>query len=144
MEDHLVRGPRGGGGGDARLEFTARDDPRDYYATVPEPAVSVAGGGVRVDTRMTDRACQDLEAELDAGGRTLDVRVSIVATRTFRVCVGPNANYVYTARVLGLEPGRYRLRVRHVYPEAGRPDVQVLDWEIDVPPGPAPVAEGGR
>jgi hypothetical protein len=120
-------------GGDPRLEFAAASDPRDYLFSTPRAAAEPTAGGIAVATMMTHPVgCRDFGAELDGSGRVLELKVSIIPTRTFMACTGGSANYAYTAQVRDLAPGSYRLVVRHVYPEGDYPARVVLNTEITV------------
>lgn len=114
------------------LEFEwDRENTAEYR---PQPIVTAAGGEgqIVVDARLSASSpCEKLTAAAGRdGARTVELEVRIVPDAP--VCLAVIDNYAYTARVLGLEPGAWTVRVRHLYPGTGWPSGTVLETPVTV------------
>lgn len=119
----------------ADLSFEARQDGMGTY--LPQPQLQAQGGDgqVVVTARLSaPDPCQTLEARLRPTGAVTIPEVTLDVTVRPRTgaCAAVIGTFAYTARVTGLEPGRYTLRVRHDYPGTGWPGGIVLEETMDV------------
>jgi hypothetical protein len=101
-------------------------------ATNP-PTVHVREGGLVVlGIITTPHPCLDVAAELQRDGATLRLDVSASSDR-LELCIGVLGHFAYAANVSDLEPGTYRVIVRHIIPNSGWPTTEVLNAEVEVP-----------
>lgn len=117
---------------DLQLGFDWRREDTAQYR--PEPVVTAAGGAgeIVVGARLSAPSpCEKLTADARSGdGRTVELEVRILPDAP--ACIAVIGNFAYTARVQGLEPGVYTVRVRHLYPGTGWPSGTVLETPVTV------------
>lgn len=78
----------------------------------------VEAGEATVEGVMsTPNPCYELQAELSADARVLTV--TLTATAMPRICAQVIAAFRYRAQIHHLEPGTYRVQLRHRYPSTG-------------------------
>lgn len=136
--------PASGGGG-PRVELTSRRLESGPTLTDPgpgaAPAAPAAGTGTRaeggsagavaVQGRMdTPDPCRRLSGTVEAAGGQLTLRVD--AAREGDMCTQVIAAFAYDARITGLAPGTYRLRVVHAYPGTGWDARTALEQSVTV------------
>ena len=134
-------GPAPASGGGARVELTSRQVEPGPTLTDPgagAPPAAEAGtraegqaGGIAVQGRMqTPDPCRRLSAAVEAGGGQVTLRVE--AVREGDMCAQVLAAFAYDARITGLAPGSYRLRVVHAYPGGGWEPRTELEQSVTV------------
>ncbi len=95
-------------------------------------AVEADPGGLMVKgTLRTPNPCVDVSAAVE--------RKNSVVTLTIRagpkgqgMCVAVIGHFVYEARINGVPPGRYTLRVLHAYPRTGWATATALEKDVNL------------
>lgn len=117
---------------EAALEVVSRE-PTEERA--PEARVTTEPGNIVVEAALTaPDPCRDLGALVDTVGASLELRVVSQREADAGMCAQVLTRYRYRASIMNLEPGRYRLRVLHLYADSGWPtDTVVAERAVSVP-----------
>ncbi len=136
--------PASGGGGGPRVELTSRRLESGPTLTDPGPGASPAAPAAETGTRAEGEAgaivvqgrmqtpdpCRRLSGTVEAAGGQVTLRVD--AAREGEMCTQVIAAFGYDARITGLAPGTYRLRVVHAYPGTGWDARTALEQSVTV------------
>ena len=112
---------------DATLAFAAQ------ATQGAEPYVRATGreGEIVVDgLAVTSSPCHTLAGALDTDGSALELTVT--QNPHGGACAAILGHFTYEARIGGLEPGTYRVRVAHRSGVAGEPVGPILDQRVTV------------
>lgn len=135
--------PASGGGG-PRVELTSRRLESGPTLTDPGPGGAPAAPAAEAGTRAeggdgtivvrgrvdTPDPCRRLSGTVEAAGGQVTLRVD--AAREGEMCTQVIAAFAYDARITGLAPGTYRLRVVHAYPGTGWDARTALEQSVTV------------
>lgn len=114
------------------LWFDVQPAGHGQWLEMPVIEVEEMAGGVRIETlTSTPDPCQAFDAAASKNGGELTLRVEV--RRNAPGCRDVVGTFEYVAVLSDLPPGRYRLKIIHVFPETGEPAPRaVFDGEVEV------------
>lgn len=117
----------------AELDFASRLDTRGPLLERGVATISTDGGVVEIDGMIPVEGCKKLSATA-----SVDTESRVVLRVRAAESLGPcpsvaDINHEYTARILGLPAGEYRVHVIHAYPGDRRRDERVETEEVEIP-----------